>query len=136
MKALTICQPYAHLIMINVKPVENRTWYTHYRGPLAIHAGKSKEWMGEKNGHDNYGITLTQMAFGAVIAQAELVDCLQIERVHAGDYDRRYPWLRDHEHAKGPWCWVLEGIRPLAKPIPWKGAQGLWQFDFPEVLCA
>ena len=45
MKALTICQPYPHLIMLGEKPVENRTWATSYRGPLAIHAGKSRQWL-------------------------------------------------------------------------------------------
>ncbi len=44
MKALTICQPYAELIMRGVKRVENRTWATRYKGALLIHAGKSREW--------------------------------------------------------------------------------------------
>jgi hypothetical protein len=45
MKALTICQPYAHLIVRGEKRVENRTWPTRYTGPLAIHAGKSRQWL-------------------------------------------------------------------------------------------
>ena len=45
MKALTICQPYAEMIANHEKPIENRTWPTSYRGPLAIHAGKSRAWL-------------------------------------------------------------------------------------------
>ena len=41
MKAITISQPWAHLIVRGEKRVENRTWPTEHRGPLAIHAGKS-----------------------------------------------------------------------------------------------
>jgi len=37
MKALTISQPYASLIVSGKKWVENRTWGTSYRGMLAIH---------------------------------------------------------------------------------------------------
>jgi hypothetical protein len=44
-KALTICQPYAELIARGEKVIENRTWPTSYRGPLLIHAGKSREWL-------------------------------------------------------------------------------------------
>lgn len=45
MKCLTICQPYAALIMLpddddRAKRVENRTWSTNYRGPLLIHAAE------------------------------------------------------------------------------------------------
>lgn len=41
MKALTIQQPWATLIAIGAKHIETRSWSTNYRGPLAIHAGKS-----------------------------------------------------------------------------------------------
>lgn len=40
MKALSVRQPWAWLIIHAGKDVENRTWYTHYRGPLLIHASK------------------------------------------------------------------------------------------------
>ena len=41
MKALAIRQPYASLVISGVKQVENRSWATHYRGPLAIYASKA-----------------------------------------------------------------------------------------------
>jgi hypothetical protein len=41
MRALSIRQPWAWLIVHGFKPVENRDWATDYRGPLAIHAGKT-----------------------------------------------------------------------------------------------
>ena len=34
MKALTIKQPWASLIVHGIKDIENRTWRTDYRGPL------------------------------------------------------------------------------------------------------
>jgi hypothetical protein len=39
MRALTIRQPWASLIICGEKDVENRTRTTRYRGVLAIHAG-------------------------------------------------------------------------------------------------
>lgn len=40
MKALTLTQPWASLVALNVKAIETRSWKTAYRGPLAIHAAK------------------------------------------------------------------------------------------------
>lgn len=40
-KALSIRQPWAWLIAMGYKDVENRSWPTHYRGPIFIHAAKT-----------------------------------------------------------------------------------------------
>lgn len=126
MKALTICQPYAHLICLpeshpQHKRVENRTWPTSHRGPIAIHAGKSKAWL---VGEDVDGISESQLVFGAVVAIADLVACIHVN--HKREFDR-FPWLASHRHALGPWCWVLMDVRVLPKPVPYKGAQGIWE---------
>ncbi len=40
MKAITVWQPWAHLIApLGAKLIETRSWATTYRGDLAIHAG-------------------------------------------------------------------------------------------------
>ena len=111
MKALTIAQPYADLIARGEKVIENRTWFTPYRGPLVIHAGKSKEWL--ESDDDRQGLV-----FGAVVAVADLYDCRRVEDLP--------PALMDNEHANGPWCWLLRNIRRVTPPIPHRGAQGLW----------
>lgn len=117
-KALTICQPYAELIVRGDKPIENRTWSTNYRGPLLIHAGKSRDWLDDEDEH-----LMPGMAFGAIVGRVTLVDCVRVQRLP--------PHLRDHEHANGPWCWVLTDIERFAVPIPCRGAQGLW--DYPAL---
>lgn len=95
MKALTIQQPWASLIVSRDKLYETRTWYTKYRGPIAIHTGKQldpdvfqyllcpldtmKELIG-------CGITpenIKALPLGAVIATADLVNVWRIVR-HPG----------------------------------------------------
>ena len=39
MKAITIKQPWASLIVEGIKDIENRTWKTSFRGRVLIHAG-------------------------------------------------------------------------------------------------
>lgn len=122
MKALTICQPYAHLILTGEKPVENRTWTTRYRGPLLIHAGKSRSWMDEDDEQRYPG-----MVFGAVVGMVEMYDALHVtsvQRLHAD--------LRDHHHVNGPWCFMLRNPVRFERPIPYRGAQGF--FDVPDDL--
>lgn len=41
MKALTVKQPWAGLIIAGGKDIENRTWRTSYRGRVLIHAAKT-----------------------------------------------------------------------------------------------
>ena len=116
MKALTICQPYADMIARGEKIIENRTWPTSYRGPLAIHAGKSKSWMEPEDIAER-----PSMAFGAIVATAVLLDCQRVERLRSD--------LASRHDANGPWCWVLGDVKPLDPPVDARGAQGMWDWN-------
>lgn len=125
MFALTVSQPYASLIARGEKWIENRRWETKYRGPLAIHAGKGTQYLDRKQ--------LAEYPTG-VVAVASLVACFRI-----ADLDRLGDQLatvgltveavRQHEHAEGPWCWLLRDVRRLRVPCPCSGAQGLWRWE-------
>ena len=147
MKALTVCQPYPALILLPAsdprhKRVENRTWPTNYRGLMYLHAGKSREWLDEENGAHpsriNFGIPIYQMTFGAIVAIVRLVDCVRISRKADGSkfvspgVAAKYPWLLAHQHAEGPWGWILDEVTPIG-PWPWRGAQGLFEVDDAEL---
>jgi hypothetical protein len=61
MKALTVRQPWAWLIVHGHKPSEYRTWRTHYRGPLLIIASAALHPESVAAGFefaDAHGITL------------------------------------------------------------------------------
>lgn len=134
MRALTICQPYATLIVSGAKRVENRTWPTKYRGRIYVHAGKSRDWLSIKDvdGVDYCAHTqrpVAELPFGAVIGIATLIDCLPVEAIRAGDHDRQYPWIREHDHTKGPWCWVFAENPQALDPVPMRGAQGFFDIN-------
>jgi activating signal cointegrator 1 len=131
MKAITICEPYASLICLpddddRAKRVENRTWPTNYRGPLLIHAGKSRKWLASGA---EYGIPESSLVFGAIVGAAMLADCLTVQEASVST---RWPWLKFHDHASGPFCFVLTRCQRLAAPIPYRGAQGF--FDVPKEI--
>lgn len=113
MKALTICQPYAEMIVRGQKVIENRTWPTRHRGLMYIHAGKSRAWLS-----DNF--VSGSMPFGAVVAIADLYECVK--------YENLPPHLVGDLHAYGPYCWLLRSVMPIG-PWPYRGAQGLFDIS-------
>lgn len=130
MRGLTICQPYASLIANppHDKRVENRAWPSGYRGLVLIHAGQSKEWLKSWR----YAMP-DPMPFGAVVAVAEIISCLHIESIRRDRIPKHLlpelAWLHTHPHVEGPYCYVLDKIRPLPRPIPTRGQQGFWVPD-------
>lgn len=118
MKALTIFQPYAQLIMLGEKCVENRSWETKFRGQLLIHAGKSRDWL------DTYHPLPKRMDFGAIIGDCQLVDCVKYSPGDRAPYP--YRWLETDPHAEGRFCYILEKARLFKKPVPCVGMQKFW----------
>ncbi len=108
MRALTIHQPYADLIVDGFKKIENRTWRTHYRGLVAIHAGKSRARLGSRSGY--------RYTFGAIVGIATLHDCISFDAATRVDP----AW------SEGPECWHFVEPRRIATPISVSGSQGLW----------
>ena len=127
MKALTICQPYASLICEGRKRIENRSWPTGYRGPLLIHAGKSKNYLQGWNVRRD-GFLPQPMPMGAVVGMAELVACYHLPAIREKKIQLppEHSWIHSHQHTEGPALWVLEDVQRLKEPIPWNGKQGLW----------
>ena len=88
-----------------MKLVENRTWRTHYRGPVAIHAGLSNKWFGTT---PHFTVEqCEQLPRGVIVAVAELVDCIAFAELKRDLYAG--PELL--EFASGPWCWLLDNVR-------------------------
>lgn len=123
MKALSIRQPWAWLIMHGGKPVENRDWRTSYRGPLAIHASAG---MTKYELEDAIAFVSTfnkplasriplhkDLWRGQIIGTVDLVDC----RDHV-----------DSEWFQGKYGLVLANPKPLTEPIPATGSLGLWEW--------
>jgi hypothetical protein len=131
MKAISIQQPFAHLIVaVGEKRVENRNqWNYPHRGPLLIHAAKSKRRLMPADERK-----YPDMAMGAIVGIAELVTVMSIERIRAVPLPPELAWLATHKHTEGPRCLVLRNVCRLAKPIPYRGYLGL--FDVPDDLLA
>lgn len=80
MKALSIRQPWAWLIIHGGKDIENRSWGTKYRGRFLVHASKGMtkgEYEDAAEFAASIGVTVppaSELLRGGVIGSVELVD--------------------------------------------------------------
>jgi hypothetical protein len=116
------------------KAVENRSWPTDFRGPVAIHAGSGvgPKWefedaceiVSSRSGLELEGVAHWAAVRGAVVAVAELTGVCSASL--------RYPFYAPLNCDCGEWAvngqrhFLLADVRPLAEPVPVKGALGLW----------
>jgi hypothetical protein len=126
--AISIRQPWASLILLAGKDIENRTWETKVRGPILIHAAKSMtireyvEAMTFARAIDSWEIAdlddslhLDNLPRGGIIGSVNLVDCV---------YQSDSPWFQ------GPYGFALRKPKPLPF-VPLRGQLGF--FDVPGV---
>jgi hypothetical protein len=106
-RVLTIRQPWAHLIIEGIKPVENRSWSTSYRGLILIHAAQARD----AELISQFDLDPDALAYGAVIGCADLVDIVD---------DHPSPFFN------GPCGWVLRKPQRI-EPIPLQGKLSLWE---------
>lgn len=127
MKALTVKQPWAYLIVTGHKKIETRSWHTAYRGDLAIHASMTLSPAGAMLVDDLRLAPANGYEVGQVLGVVELVDCVRIDRRFALALERDEEALGNYE--PGRWAWMLERPRTLRTPVAARGQLGLWEID-------
>lgn len=127
------------------KPIENRSWYTNYRGLLALHAGARSRWdpAGEYSqlvrkawsawcGANwltaNLARNTEHMQFGAIVAITHLLDVHHASKCQQADGTLCNRWAVD-----GQFHLVLGVVKPL-EPIVMHGQRRLW--PVPDAIAA
>jgi len=110
-KAIAVHQPNAWLIGEGIKPVENRSWPYHYRGPLYIHATLSMSRTPLEEIEQKHGIRIDRSALhrGGIVAVVDLVDVVS-----------KHP----SKFFEGPLAWVFVNARHVPF-VPMSGKQGI-----------
>lgn len=128
MKALSVRQPYAYAIINGYKPVENRDWYSNYRGWLLIHAAKKEEKedieevllscaeQAQKPYREIFQHYEESKALGCIIGCVNLIDCVT---------------NHDSDWFFGPYGFVMTDPR-ACMPVEWKGQLGLFDVAFDD----
>jgi len=139
--ALSLWDPWGTAMMLGLKHVETRGWYCQYRGPLVIHVARSRDAVDHIQrsplwqylAPTGYG-TVKPWPLGCAVAVVEVIDCQPVQQLAPtlspmelafGDY-RQFG-----DDGKQRYGIITTHLIPFEKPIPWKGAQGFWNYTGP-----
>lgn len=115
MKALSVKQPFASLIVEGEKTIEVRSWKTDYRGEILIISSARPAY---KHGYED-------MPDGVLLGVVELVDIVPLEKKHLYD-----AWLdMTDAQMRGQYAWILKNPRMYDSRLPMKSKLRL--FDVP-----
>lgn len=147
MKALSLWEPWATLVVIGAKRIETRSWSTDYRGALLIHAaGKVSKPQIEICHEEPFrtflranGIQRWQdFKLGCVIGSVDLINCLQIVEPSYAVPDVSVapppePELSFGIYKPGRYAYGLANHQRFAEPIKHRGLQRFFNIH-PQVL--
>lgn len=129
-KVITIKQPYASLIAAGIKEYEFRTWKTKYRGKIAIHAGLGVD----KKAMEKYKAYQLEYPSGAILAIADLVDCIIVDGRARKMLNEKNPFVYSHVINDTSWKgygFQLSNVKKI-KPIFIKGKLGFWNYELEQ----
>ncbi len=125
MKVLSLTQPWADLVVRQLKRWETRSWLTKYTGRLYIHASKRfplncKRLLQEEPFLTAFNTPPDELATGAIIGGVDLIGCWPTQGVTVSSMERAFG-----DFGPNRFAWGMErGFR--FAPIPCRGMLGLW----------
>ena len=128
MKCLSVCQPFAELIVEGKKTIELRKWNTKYRGEFLVHAAKkilTEECKRMK-------ISPSTITTGAIIGKVNLVDV----KKYNSNKELKTDEKKHHsisEHTKNKYGFILENPKKIRVPIPYSGKLNFFEFQPDEI---
>ena len=128
MKCLSVCQPYAELIVQSKKTIELRKWNTKFRGEFLVHAAKNILTEDCKR----MKILPSAITTGAIIGKVNLVDVKKYNSYKELKTDEK----KHHsisEHTKNKYGFILENPKKLRVPIPYSGKLNFFEFQPDEI---
>jgi hypothetical protein len=135
MRALSVQQPWASAIVYGGKTRENRSWATGYRGPVWIHASQTVDWAAPRHAWNAAGL-LAPPQDGRRFDKSTWTSSLYLGCIHGrvnltGIHPTAWECKTDDACREwgipGQFHWRLADPRPLADPVPCKGALQLWR---------
>ena len=154
MKAISIKQPWASLIVHGIKDIENRTWATKYRGKVLIHA--SGTWFKYPNSDSTLGDLFTDFQWekirenydknlysilepkaiidrlptSAIIGEVEIIDCVINHESIWAEKNIIFQEEEKNDEKYQIFNWVLANPIFYEKPIlNVKGKLSFWEFE-------
>ena len=124
MKVLTLKQPWATLVAEGIKKYEFRSWNTHYRGKLLIHAGAGVD----KEDMKRFEHLNLKYPKKRIIAEVELEDCLELTDELNNKIINENNIAYGNKKRTG-YAWKLTNVKKINSSVEINGQLGLWNVD-------
>jgi hypothetical protein len=136
MKAISLIQPYATLVLSGAKRYETRSWSTNHRGLLAIHASKTVpleiqyvcleepfQTALRAAGYES----AVELPRGVLLGTVEIVEVTATDRLDFSQISESERAFGDYR--PGRFAWKLANPRRLAQPVMWIGQVGMFNVE-------
>jgi activating signal cointegrator 1 len=142
MKAISLLQPWATLVVIGAKRIETRSWNTKYRGELLIHASarmdKAQKALTHSEPFWQYLKKLDELPLGAIIGKVNLSETSTTDffKTAAQAKLKGIKWeheLQFGDYSPGRYGWLLKDALQFDGPIQQPGNRSLWNFPMCKV---
>lgn len=152
MKAISLLQPWATLVVIGAKKIETRSWNTKFRGEVLIHASANQKIAKDIIYQYPFNKVLVEyfnhirepdindLPFGAIVGKAKIVATGKTESIVSLSKDKiksgwvaQINWEQElafGDYANGRYGWLLEKPVAFKYPLKINGALSLWDCDF------
>jgi len=124
MKALSVRQPFAELILQGRKRIELRSWNTKFRGEFCIHAAKAVY----KGMEACTGVDCSNVPRGAIVGKATIVAVKEYDSISEYNQDRNKHCSTNYFKGKKIYGFVLESVKRV-KPVPCKGRLNFFEVE-------
>jgi predicted transcriptional regulator len=122
MKCLSVCQPFAELIVQGKKTIELRKWNTKFRGEFLVHAPQKIRLDDCKRLKIKSNLTV-----GAIIGKVELIDVKEYENAVQIKIDSK-KHLASNDGSGSKYGFILQNPKQLRIPIPCNGQLNFFEF--------
>lgn len=119
MKALSVKQPWAYLILNGFKSIELRTWASDYRGELWLHSGKKP---------DNEALDFyqdTEYLQNARLYKGAYVGIIYLSAIVPMDRERWHIWRSQHmdftAYKPNLFGWLVKPVKVFEHPLEGNG---------------
>jgi activating signal cointegrator 1 len=128
-KALSVLQPWAQLIVTGAKKLETRSWQTGYRGIILIHAGRrfpesTRDLCTIEPFYSTLHLRPGDLARGAIVGYATIEAIHNVEEVELSERERTFGDFRP-----GRYAWHMSDPHVLANPITIGGKLGIFEIN-------
>jgi len=120
MKALSLKQPWAELILLGKKKIELRKWNTKFRGEFLIHSPKHPDEKTMKR----FGFK--DLPCGFIVGKVELIDVKKYKDDKEFEKDKELHLATSNW---GEFGFILKNANRINPIIPAKGNLSFWNFN-------